>query len=94
MKYKNSFFVIDIQGDGTYLELYPPQSDGKKLEIRQTIENSEPKQFNFNFFSSVVPGLHSIVVSSGFCQRPCFFKAATIFFMPSTGITLGVPPPK
>lgn len=37
MKYKNSFFVIDIQGDGTYLELYPPQSDGKKLEIKEVV---------------------------------------------------------
>lgn len=33
MKYKNSFFVIEIKDDGTYMHLYPAVSGGKTLEF-------------------------------------------------------------
>lgn len=33
MKYKNSFFKIDIREDGTYLKIYPPMNGGKKLDL-------------------------------------------------------------
>ena len=35
MKYKNSFFKLEIKEDGTYLVLFPAVSDGKKLEIKE-----------------------------------------------------------
>lgn len=35
MKYKNSFFKIEIKEDGTYLVIYPPVSDGKALETKE-----------------------------------------------------------
>lgn len=38
MKYKNSFFRLSIKDDGTYLDLYPPFSDGKTLEIKEVID--------------------------------------------------------
>lgn len=37
MKYKNSFFKLDIRDDGTYLVVYPPVSDGKSLELKEII---------------------------------------------------------
>ena len=39
MKYKNSFFRLDIKEDGTYLDIYPPVNDGKKLEIKEIVTN-------------------------------------------------------
>lgn len=38
MKYKNSFFRLDIRQDGTYLIIYPVQSDGKALEYNEVAE--------------------------------------------------------
>ncbi len=35
MKYKNSFFSIEFKENGTYLDLYPALSDGKKLEVKE-----------------------------------------------------------
>lgn len=35
MKYKNSFFKIDTDNNGTYLILYPPVSDGKNIEFEE-----------------------------------------------------------
>lgn len=37
MKYKNSFFLLDIRQNGTYLVVYPPKSDGKKLEAAEVL---------------------------------------------------------
>lgn len=41
MKYKNSFFKIEIKDDGTYLVIYPAYSDGKQLEIKEITEYLE-----------------------------------------------------
>ena len=38
MKYKNSFFRLSIKDDGTYLDLFPPFSDGKTLEIKEILD--------------------------------------------------------
>lgn len=38
MKYKNSFFKIEIKEDGTYLVIYPPVSDGKALETKEVTD--------------------------------------------------------
>ncbi len=49
MKYKNSFFRIEIKDDGTYLDLYPPMNDGKNLdlkEITEFIDNKGLGQYN------------------------------------------------
>ena len=43
MKYKNSFFRLDIKEDGTYLDIYPPVNDGKKLEIKEIVQFIEEK---------------------------------------------------
>ncbi len=43
MKYKNSFFKIEIKEDGTYLDLFPKQSDGKELEAKEVFEFLEGK---------------------------------------------------
>ncbi|MGN0151362.1 MAG: FapA family protein [Wujia sp.] len=43
MKYKNSFFRIEIKDDGTYLSLYPVVSDGKELDIREIIDFLDSK---------------------------------------------------
>lgn len=37
MKYKNSFFRLDIKENGTYLVVYPPVSDGKSLDIKEIL---------------------------------------------------------
>ena len=37
MKYKNSFFRLDIRENGTYLIVYPAWSDGKALDIKEII---------------------------------------------------------
>ena len=38
MKYKNSFFRVVIKDSGTYLDLFPAVSDGKKLEIKEIFD--------------------------------------------------------
>lgn len=38
MRYKNSFFRIEIKEDGTYLNLYPAVRDGKKLEVEEVLD--------------------------------------------------------
>ncbi len=43
MKYKNSFFKIEIKEDGTYLDLFPKQSDGKELDIKEIVEFLDAK---------------------------------------------------
>ncbi len=45
MKYKNSFFKIEIKDDGTYLDLYPPINDGKALDIKEITEFLDGKSF-------------------------------------------------
>lgn len=52
MKYKNSFFKIEIKEDGTYLDLYPKQSDGKELDIKEITEFFDTK--GFKEYSTVV----------------------------------------
>ncbi len=37
MKYKNSFFRLDIRKDSTYIVIYPALSDGKALEINEVL---------------------------------------------------------
>lgn len=37
MKYKNSFFRVNIKDDGTYLDLFPAIADGKKLDIKEVM---------------------------------------------------------
>lgn len=44
MKYKNSFFKLDIRDDGTYLVVYPPISDGKALDIKEVLSFLEDKK--------------------------------------------------
>ena len=43
MKYKNSFFKVDIREDGTYLIVYPAVSDGKRLEYKEVLDFLERK---------------------------------------------------
>lgn len=43
MKYKNSFFRLETREDGTYLDLYPPVSDGKHLDIKEIMGFIESK---------------------------------------------------
>lgn len=45
MKYKNSFFKIEIKEDGTYLDLYPPMNDGKKLDVKEITDFLDGKTF-------------------------------------------------
>lgn len=44
MKYKNSFFRVDIKEDGTYLDLYPPKQDGKSLDLKEIIDFLDRKK--------------------------------------------------
>ena len=37
MKYKNSFFKININDNSTYIEVFPPLSDGKRLSIQEVL---------------------------------------------------------
>lgn len=48
MKYKNSFFKIELKEDGTYLDLFPPVSDGKSLDLKEIAEFLEGKGVPFN----------------------------------------------
>ena len=43
MKYKNSFFKVNIKDDGTYITIYPAVSDGKKLEYKEVMDFLEKK---------------------------------------------------
>lgn len=45
MKYKNSFFRIRIKEDGTYLDVYPPKEDGKKLDVQEVAAYLERNGF-------------------------------------------------
>ena len=45
MIYKNSFFKVRIKEDGTYLDVFPPKEDGKKLQIQEIIAFLERKGF-------------------------------------------------
>jgi len=47
MKYKNSFFRIEIKEDGTYLDLYPPMNDGKHLDIKEITDFLDGKSFAY-----------------------------------------------
>lgn len=38
MKYKDSFFRIIIKEDGTYLGLFPPNENGKNLDIKEVMD--------------------------------------------------------
>ncbi|MCM1272204.1 MAG: FapA family protein [Clostridium sp.] len=44
MKYKNSFFKLDIRDDGTYMVVYPPISDGKALDVKEVLSFLEDKK--------------------------------------------------
>ncbi len=41
MKYKNSFFRLEIRDDGTYLNIYPPRDGGKKLDHQEVLDYIE-----------------------------------------------------
>jgi len=43
MKYKNSFFKLDIRDNDTYLVVYPPVSDGKSLDIKEVLSFLDEK---------------------------------------------------
>jgi hypothetical protein len=47
MKYKNSFFHITSKEDGTFLDVFPPQGDGKNLEEREIAEFLRNKGIEF-----------------------------------------------
>jgi hypothetical protein len=47
MKYKNSFFRITSKEGGTFLEVFPPQSDGKKLEEKEIGDFLKDKGIDF-----------------------------------------------
>lgn len=47
MKYKNSFFRIEIKETGTYLDLFPPQADGNKLEINEIMSFLDRKKIDY-----------------------------------------------
>lgn len=38
MKYKHSFFRVEIKKDGTYLDVFPALEDGKTLEIKEIMD--------------------------------------------------------
>lgn len=48
MKYKNSFFKVNIKDDGTYVTIYPAVSDGKKLEYKEVLDFLEGKGIVIN----------------------------------------------
>ncbi len=75
MKYKNSFFAIQIKDDGTYLNLYPPVSDGKKLEEKELI----------SFIDNNVPNYSMDKVRVAFeslCDKPVQAKISDIKIKP------------
>ena len=41
MKYKNSFFRLEIRDDGTYLDIYPPQNGGRPLDHQEVMDYIE-----------------------------------------------------
>lgn len=43
MRYKNSFFRLEIKEDGTYLDVFPPIEDGKSLEIKEIMDFMDSK---------------------------------------------------
>lgn len=53
MKYKNSFFEIEIKEDGTYMHLYPAIADGKKLELKE-VKGFLEKQGLYDFSLSTL----------------------------------------
>ena len=48
MKYKNSFFKVNIKDDGTYVTIYPAINDGKKLEYKEVMNFLEQKGIVIN----------------------------------------------
>jgi uncharacterized protein (DUF342 family) len=49
MKYKNSFFHIKSKEDGTFLDVFPPQADGKSLDEREIAEFLKDKGIEFEY---------------------------------------------
>lgn len=47
MKYKNSFFRIEIKENGTYLDVFPALADGKKLTIQEVIGFLDSKGIDY-----------------------------------------------
>ena len=44
MKYKNSFFRIETKPSGTYLDVFPPQKDGKKIDVDEVLKKKKKKK--------------------------------------------------
>jgi hypothetical protein len=47
MKYKNSFFHIKSKEDGTFLDVFPPQGDGKNLQEKEIADFLRNKGIQF-----------------------------------------------
>lgn len=47
MKYKNSFFRIEIKENGTYLDIFPALTDGKRLTIKEIVDFLDSKGIDY-----------------------------------------------
>ena len=62
MKYKNSFFVIEIRDDGTYMHLYPAVSGGKTLgfdEIAKFLKHHMFMDYSRDTIKDALAGLQT-----------------------------------
>lgn len=60
MKYKNSFFVIEIKDDGTYMHLYPAVAGGKTLEFEEIARFLKHHMFNNYSRDTIKQALQSL----------------------------------
>ena len=44
MRYKNAFFRVEVKDNGTYLNIFPKQSDGKGLELQEVLNYLDDKK--------------------------------------------------
>ena len=59
MKYKNSFFKLEIKDDGTYLRLFPAVSDGKLLEAKEIVDFLSSKNCDYEL-ANITNALNSL----------------------------------
>lgn len=64
MRYKNSYFEVDIRADGTYIDLYPPMKDGQKLTAEEIYGFLEDRSYLDYDREAVKRGLEEL------CDKP------------------------
>lgn len=87
MKYKNSFFRLDIRQDGTYLIVYPAISDGKPLEINEVLgflDSHACTDYSKKDLKDLIDGMGQSAEEMKVCNVPipAFNESAKVYISP------------